>query len=578
MRLFVLFLALTSLLQVDSAFAVTQKQRRMLANLDTIESIFFDQYAPAKWKREFGGWLLEDEIARVAAKVRSGQINSIKEYQLELTKFFNSTVDYHVSIRYLSKEAASLPLQIKGAEGRYFIVNIERSQVSPLEFPFAVGDEVVAFNGKPVADEVASLLPFISNGNAETRQLLAELRLTSRAASRGLPVPKAKTAQLSIRRKGSDLVEHVSLDWAYTEESAAFDTDNTGPLDAMELAGGSEIIARAAGFSRIQQGIFDRQMTARDVLPFANDSNTAAPQLNRFAIGGPKSFVPELGEQLFEHDAGFFHTRIFKLANGKIVGLLRIPSYGGGAQETGEFIQLVKLLEETTDALVIDQVNNPGGSVPFLYSLASLLSNKELHAPYHRMALTQSDVIEAEGNMEALEQIETEEQAKQIIGPTIGGYPVSLELVQNFLRYTHFIVNEWRAGHRLTAPFFLVGVDKIKPHPEGQYTKPILILVNNLDFSGGDFFPAIMQDNGRARIMGRRTAGAGGYVLSAKFPNLMGIEEMNLTGSIAERIDQNPIENLGVRPDVEYKLTVDDLQNDMRGYKAAILNELSSML
>lgn len=564
---------------VLSAEAVDRKQERMLANLAIVETIFWNQYAPAEWKEQHSGWKLNSEINKVASKIRRGEVRSVKEYHQALAKFFHSTVDYHVGVRFIAKEAATLPMQIKGAAGKYFLVHIDRSKLSESDFPFQVGDEVVKFNGKSVRDELNSLLPFVSNGNPETREALAELRLTSRGASRGMPVPQTRAVRLDIRKKGSRRVERANLEWDYTAESAAFIDDNTAPLDEIEVEFDSPFLAEVTGFAPFKSNIFNRQMAALHLVEDAPEA-PANPNMaeNLYQIGGKKSFVPDLGEKEFEHDRGFFHTRIFKLPNGKKIGMVRIPSYGAGAQETSEFVQIVELLEQETDALVIDQVNNPGGSVPFLYSLVSLLSGKEMFAPYHRMALTQADVVEAEQNQTVLERITNEEEAHQIIGPTIGGYPVTMELVQNFLRYTNFIVNEWRAGNRLTNPFFLVGVDKIKPHPKVNYSKPILILVNNLDFSGGDFFPAIMQDNGRAKIMGTRTAGAGGYVLSAKFPNLMGLEEMNLTGSIAERIDDNPIENLGVTPDVEYKISPADIQGDMSSYKAAILRELATML
>jgi C-terminal processing protease CtpA/Prc len=92
----------------------------------------------------------------------------------------------------------------------------------------------------------------------------------------------------------------------------------------------------------------------------------------------------------------------------------------------------------------------------------------------------------------------------------------------------------------------------------------MLVYVDELCFSCGDFVPAILQDNGRAILFGKRTAGAGGYVLGVKHPNLNGIRGFTLTGSIAERKDLQPIENLGVTPDIAYELTIDDARHGYR--------------
>ena len=134
-----------------------------------------------------------------------------------------------------------------------------------------------------------------------------------------------------------------------------------------------------------------------------------------------------------------------------------------------------------------------------------------------------------------------------------------------FLDFCNFIVDEWNAGHQLTDPYFLYNINHINPHPSARYTKPILVLINSLDISCGDFFPAILQDNKRAPLFGTRTAGAGGYVRPASYPNRFGVDLFRYTGSIAERVDKNPIENLGVTPDIFYSLSEEDLQGNYEG-------------
>jgi C-terminal processing protease CtpA/Prc len=104
------------------------------------------------------------------------------------------------------------------------------------------------------------------------------------------------------------------------------------------------------------------------------------------------------------------------------------------------------------------------------------------------------------------------------------------------------------------------------------------MLINELDFSGGDFCPAILQDNKRAVLFGSRTSGAGGFVTTSTFPNENGIMQFSYTGSLAERPDSLlKIENLGVLPDIAYKLTVEDLQNGYQGYISAINEAIENL-
>jgi C-terminal processing protease CtpA/Prc len=91
-----------------------------------------------------------------------------------------------------------------------------------------------------------------------------------------------------------------------------------------------------------------------------------------------------------------------------------------------------------------------------------------------------------------------------------------------------------------------------------RYTKPMIVLTDEFSASGADMFPAIIQDNGRAPLVGMRTMGAGGSVVG--FPCTPYTESIcRITVSLMNRgrLIQTPeyptapyIEKIGVRPDI----------------------------
>ena len=62
------------------------------------------------------------------------------------------------------------------------------------------------------------------------------------------------------------------------------------------------------------------------------------------------------------------------------------------------------------------------------------------------------------------------------------------------------------------------------------------------------------------------------------YPNLSGIEKISMTTSILLRTNNNPIENLGVQPDLPYEVTENDILNGYEGYKAKVGEALQGML
>ena len=524
----------------------------LVSNLMFMKGVYSAEYAPAEWKKSYAGWDLTTQINLAVADAQKPDLN-LKGAQKILRNFIYSMKDYHTSISFVSTETASLGFFAKGVNGKYFIQFIDRTKLPMDSFPFSVGDELVSFGDMPTAQAVAQVQAEIPANILSTDLALAELNLTRRRAARGLMVPQGPI-MIQVKPQGSDKVQSLQLIWDYTREQI-----------------------KDPGFGILSVGrTAPTPSLLRPQMSVSSDLVDAAPE-NPFGLGTRKAFTPDLGTKIFETASDDpFYAYIYKDATGKMIGYFRLPSYEADdlPRAMASFTRIVGLFQATTDSMIIDQVNNPGGSVLYLYALASMLTDQPLYTPLHKMAITQADVADALTQLAQLQNVKTDADAKKVLGETVEGYPVSYEMSQFMMSYLKFVVSEWNAGRKLTTPYWIAGVDKINPAAV-HYSKPILLLTNSLDFSGGDFFPAIMQDNKRVTIMGTRTAGAGGYVNDVTIPNNLGIAAFRVTESIAKRVDDNPIENLGIKPDVDYSFTEKDMTNNYSDYVKAIQSAAS---
>lgn len=542
---------LITLAMTTTVIAATEKQKKMVQLIDSIAGVYESMYAPALWKKEFSNWTLAESVKTAKEQVLAQEL-ATKDFHKIVKSLILSMKDYHVTISFFATESATLPFVVRGAEGRYFFVYINRDKLPKSEFPFNLGDELLALGDQSVDDIVKEIKSGFGGNTNVTDQALAEMYVTSRRASRAVDVPKGPVT-LKIKKKDGKTTEH-QLIWNYKPEMVNKNLPTNFDMPKKK---------------------FDVQMSSNIALELMQETQAS----NKFGIGRRSSYLPALGTKIWEADKQMHHDAyIYMNEDKELIGYIRIPTYGAGEKESKQFVKTMKKMNEVTDKLVIDQLNNPGGSVFYLYSLVSTLTNKSMHTPKHYMAMNQKTIIEAIKSLKELDAIKNSDDLKKAMGgETIGGYPVSMTFLSFMKSYYQFYLDEWAQGKTLTSPYHIYGVDKINPHPEVNYTKPILLLINELDFSGGDFFPAIMQDNKRATIMGVRTAGAGGYVLSGEIPNQFGVGSFAYTGSLADRVDNTPIENLGVTPEVDYSLTVKDFQNNFKPFADAINEQVKKL-
>jgi hypothetical protein len=208
---------LASALVLGSVQAGDSLKRQMTDHLRAVGSVLRASYAPAEWKKKHFGWDLDVEIEKNVAVIENSTKITTKDYQKLLKGFFYGMKDYHVGFSFLSTESAVLPFTVKGAQGRYFLAHIDRNRLSMDSFPFQIGDELVTFGGKNVADVLVELRKELTQSSSETDAALSELMLTRRSARTAMSVPKGSLI-LGIKPKGSTKLRHIQVSWLYTPE------------------------------------------------------------------------------------------------------------------------------------------------------------------------------------------------------------------------------------------------------------------------------------------------------------------------------------------------------------------------
>lgn len=538
-----------------AGFPATEKSR-MIADLDIIKNEIEINYAPSRWKMDHLGWDLEREIQLAKEKIFAADTLSSRQYQQIIRDLFNSFQDLHTGVSFYSTEYAILPFLIQGAEGRYFVVWVDHLWADSNEIPLQVGDEILAFDDQPLETLVQDIqLSAYGSINEKTYQRLSELQLTIREGNSLQNVPRGDL-KITYKKNNQKQVNTFVTEWEYIPE----EIDNEfSPKTILPLS---------------QKNLVWHKPRA---LPLYTRLRNYSPAYRSHFLGGKKSPFPVLGTVSWKSNSKIFDAYIFSLKNKKI-GYIRIPDFYADTEEAEEFRKIIAIMEGRTQALVIDVMNNPGGVAFYAYALLSILIDKPLKNLTEQITITQEDVYLAVENFEWLRSIETDSEAIDTFGQDLCGYPVNKQLIQSILAFSEFVKEQYRENKFMTDPYPLEGLDSILPHRKTRYTKPLLVLTNSMSISCGDLLPALLQDNQRAKILGCRTAGAGGYVLKRKYSNRFGVADFTLTGSLMYRFNGSPLENLGVTPDYPYEFTAKDYTTGYADFIKYVNETLVQML
>lgn len=545
-----------TLLAVEGRCDLTREQR--ISDAQTMIALFEHRYAPIEWKKEYLDISFDDLAAELMGAVYREDMTDIEFYGA-MAHMSAGVQDTHNWFIIPSSYESKLGFITDYVEGKVLIHSVDRNALPSNIFPFERGDELVSIDGKPVMAIMDEFSYFYTRSN-ELFNLRARAHALTSIEQMFYPEIPSGEAKLEIYSRERSSTEEIIIPWITTGV----------PLAEVNVGGGEQSLSKSEMTSHNTDKIVSGK-TQESALERLRLSELNEKLAENSELGIPKpSFV--LWDTFVKRHEFPLYTGIF-LLDGKRIGFIRINRWR--TLLLNLFVTFVEkeisFMQRQTDALVIDETDNPGGISIMPEIFSSFLVSKPIPAVLFEIRANRHFLQNYE---DTLKQCSSEEECELIS-----------RIVEEMRRS---IAN----GDLLTPPLPLGSLDGlIHPHKTSDgtkiiYTKPVLMLVNERSVSAADIAPAILQDAGRAVIFGSRTCGAGG---SVKTTDRIGYSDFRIsqTESLAWRpkpvmspngIMTQYIENVGVIPDVEYDVTIEDFIGGYEGYKTAINATLKEML
>lgn len=509
-----------------------------ITTMNVVRAQFKERYALTEWKNYLYHWSIDGEIDRlIDIGTKSNQL-TVRRAQELVFEFFTTARDYHATVYNDATGRYTMDIRIRSAENRAFITSVAPTA----NLPLAVGDEVLKWDGVNVMNAILAKknLNYPNYDGFDQRE--ADTLLITGYEMLLDIMPTKPTAELLVKKKGTGDIITVSVPWKITPSSGGNKREKLYPripelLQGMAVSERSDLNQKADE-KAVSFGSFPKPAT---VLWETTDTIYFSAWIGQDFVGGKK------------------------------IGFIRIPSFSlatAAAHRAAvrEFEGLVSKMQNEADVLLLDLMGNPGGMLDYAWALASPFFSQPVEAFKFSYRIWPALVNHARSGLQELSAIQTIEQAQEYFeGDHYYGFPVDLEFVRDMQTFYQGIVDDSAAGRSFGLPRYY-NSSKIKPNPNAQYTKPLFVLTDEGSISCGDMFPALLQDTGRAKLIGRRTAGAGAFVGgTVTADNPIGMKYMRIPLALGYRYDGMKIENIGVQPDYEIPLTAEELES---GYKS----------
>ena len=522
------------------------------ADLIQLANRYAKDYAPYEWKRDVIGF----DLYRLTPWLQQIHQSTDLDVQDAFVEYVASLNDTHASIFFDSPFRAALGFSVDIYDGKVLIDSINRTLLPQTQYPFGIGDELVALDGEAVQSLIASFRKLTSGANPRSRDRVAAGRISSRSQ---VSLPHASsvgdTAVASIRLASTGALNTYVIPWVKTGVAI----ESAGPVPSPRRGNG--LIFRApdpdspVAAATTSMPAFPRRSDFRvsdDTLPAYMDP--IRPFLNSRVLdptgvigfgsrtpiySRPAGFVTRLGTQ----SSHFFFSGTY-ISNGVRIGLIRIPNEAPSSTSVAlqQLNTEIAFFNANTNVLVVDITRNTGG----ILTTAEAFAQRLIPNPFRTVGF--------EFRATALEVFLFAQRLTLALG---SGAPPEIiaNLRSNFDEMLR-AYNEER-GRTASLPINSIGSFELQPAPVA-YTKPLLVLVDEFTTSSADMLAAILQDNHRGPLLGMRTNGAGGNnilfdctTFTEAFCSItVGLMNRGVMISTPEFPPSPYIENIGVRPDI----------------------------
>ena len=530
-----------SLLSSPAPAALTAEQKELDFRIAAAE--YAKLYGPYEWKRDVVGFDLYN-LSPWIARARATKTD-IEFYEV-MGQYVASLQDSHASFQLYSSFSYSLPLHADLYDGKAIVDGISRVQLPASQFPIQIGDEVVLVNGRPV-DEVIqanSLLVPAANVWARRRAALGRVFIGTQITD-PLAYKIGDTVELTIKSRttGAEATYTIPV----SKSGQPLEEGGTTPSPVFRASPDAAPAPAAE-----PDDYFPPWVTA--LAPLQN-ARVESPDHAILSFGSrpgftlPAGFVQRLGRlSTDDYFSGTFSS------GGQRIGYLRIPTFtpkNTPAATLRQFETEIQFFNENTDGLILDIMRNPGGNACY----ADELLRRVIPGGF-RSALFEirASYVYASFYKDAVDAL------------TSAGAPP--QLIATYQGFLDEVLSAAGRSRGRTVPLPLCSDSADRTAAAIVYSKPAILLADELTASAGDLFAASFQDARRGPIFGFRTNGAGGTVQpreSAPYSEFSTSTTLSLMYRAREAAIQgypvtHYVENVGVWPDVPYNyMSLDNL-------------------